>query len=189
MPEWTPPSREQRQAADVMTDAVLSAIKQNGGIHAETAIAAAARLAGTFLFRSFHLSDIHARPGDVVLSEMANDAGPALIQTLGVGLDAMNVNLDESWSMSETPDENQPQLDIISMQTILEPELREVARDFGLNDDQAAHACTLTAARIIQMTSSVLDVNIGFGIATMGLIEGSKTMPPPLSTNPETKPS
>jgi hypothetical protein len=62
----------------------------------------------------------------------------------------------------------------------VESRLRAIASNHGLTEEQAAHACALAAARLIQMCSSVLDPKIGFAIAAFGFVEGSKTMPVPL---------
>ena len=52
-PEGTRRTPAQRRAANEIVDAIVEALRSDRGVHAQTAIAAAARMGGTFLFRSF----------------------------------------------------------------------------------------------------------------------------------------
>jgi hypothetical protein len=58
----------------------IAAIKVPGGIHPATVIAASARMAGTYLFRSFELNLQGVKPGQVVLSAQAAQREGELIQ-------------------------------------------------------------------------------------------------------------
>jgi hypothetical protein len=179
-PTWIPPTEAQLQAAGETVDAIIASLQDTGGVHAETAVSAAARMAGTFLFRSFNFSQLDAEPGTAVLSEEANVQGPLLIQTLGAGLNVFGVALDSSEMKSGFPEENNPQLSVTATQELLEARLRAIASGHGLTGPQAAHACALAAAKLIEMTSGVLDPHVGFSLAAFGFVEGSKTMPAPL---------
>jgi hypothetical protein len=69
-------SQQQKAAAETFVRVVIDALKTDKGVHAETAVAAMARMAGTFLFRSFAFPPSDITPGQAVLSDMANDQGP-----------------------------------------------------------------------------------------------------------------
>ena len=62
---------------------------------AETVIAGLARIARSFLLRSFKLPLTGIQPGAVVLSEQANEQGVRLIQILDGVLVKVGVNLDQ----------------------------------------------------------------------------------------------
>jgi hypothetical protein len=79
------PTKEQQDAAQQFVGLAIEAFKGERGVHAETAIAGVARMAGTFLFRSFAFPLASAQLGQAVLSEAANEQGPKLIQALGNG--------------------------------------------------------------------------------------------------------
>lgn len=90
------PTKEQHQAAQQFVDQVIAALKNDRGVHAETTIAATARMAGTFLFRSFAFPLSSVAPGQAVFSDAANEQGPKLVQILGSVLAYLGVNLDQS---------------------------------------------------------------------------------------------
>ena len=56
-------SQQQIEAAEEFARTTIETLKTERGIHAETAIAGTARMAGTFLFRSFNFSLKDAKPG------------------------------------------------------------------------------------------------------------------------------
>lgn len=178
--QWTAPNQAQFTAADEVVDVIFATLRSRNGVHSETAIAAAARLAGTFLFRSFEFSDIDLEPGSVILSNEANNQGPLLIRTLGEELDALRVPLDPSELDKDVPKHNRPLLSVIETQKRLEHDFRDVASKYDLNDIEAAHACALAAARLIHMSVGILDPHIGYSLAVYGFIEGTKTIPYPL---------
>ena len=179
-PQWTPPTEAQLTAASEMVDLIVDALRSDRGVHAETAIGAAARMAGTCLFRSFGFELRNVKPGSPVLSDAANERGPLLLQTLGTALAAAKLQSSALTLPPDIADEHRPRLSLIETQTLLEPAVRRIAARHGLTPEQAAHACTLAAARLIRMCVEVLDPRIGFAVATQGFVEGTKTAPVPL---------
>ena len=78
-------TKEQTDAAGEFANATIAALKIGEGVHPPTIIAASARMAGTYLFRSFDLELPGLKPGQVVLSEAANEQSAQLIQiTAGI---------------------------------------------------------------------------------------------------------
>lgn len=180
--QWSPPTQAQIDASQVMANAVLAGLTNERGVHAETAVSCAARLAGTFMFRSFNFPIApNVKPGNVVLSTEANEHGPQLIQTLGAALARASITIDSSKASAPIPDEHQPHLSLAQTQAVMEPAMRSIAEKYGLSAQQAAHACAIATAAIIQKASGALDPTLAFGIAVYGFIEGSKTMPAPLA--------
>lgn len=180
-PQWVPPTQSQMRAADAYVDIIIREFRtEDKGVHSETAIAAAGRMAGTFLFRSFNLPLKDLEPGEYVLSHEANVHAPFLIQTLGTRLDALGVNLDQSRLGQGLPDPNLPQVSVTETQARIEKQFRDESAKHRLTAAQSAHACALAAARLIQMTGGVLDPHTGFSLAVFGFVEGSKTVPIPV---------
>jgi hypothetical protein len=175
--QWTPPTPSEVRAADETTELIVQAIATERGVHSETAISAAARLAGTFLFHSFLLPEIKTEPGTVVLSDAANDRGPLLVRTLAAGLSSFGFTPSSADLPENLLESHKPQIDIAAMRERLESRILAIACKHGLTDEQTAHACALAAARLIHMSAYVLDPHIGFSLALLGFVEGSKTMP------------
>ena len=176
-PRWTPPTEAQRRAADEIVDAIVAALRSDRGVHAETAIAAAARIGGAFLFRSFGFEPRGIEPGSPVFSDAANERGPLLVQTLGTELMAAGVGKAVLSAGAQIPDAHLPHLSVTETQTLIESPLRRIAERYRLSPEEAAHACALAAARLIAMCAQVLDAQTGFALAARAFVEGSKTMP------------
>ena len=165
------------KAASVFATITTATLKTERGVHAETAIAGTARMAGTFLFRSFNFPLKETTAGQVVLSEQANEEGPRLIQILGGVLEQMGVKLDKD-KLEEAPGpENQPLLDFLETQKRLEPQYAAIQASLGLSLQEAATAAAIATALLIKQTAQILDPHIAFGIAVYGFIEGTKTVP------------
>lgn len=174
-------SQQQIEAAEEFARTTIETLKTERGIHAETAIAGTARMAGTFLFRSFNFSLKDAKPGSPVLSDQANDQGPRLIQILAGFLERMGVKLDEQKLGNSPGPQNQPLLHFLETQKQLEPKYTAIVRRLGLSFQDSADSAALATALVIQQSSRALDPNIAFGIAVYGFVEGSKTVPEPIT--------
>jgi hypothetical protein len=169
--------QEQIEAAQEFANITLDALNTALGVHAETAVAGVARMAGTYLFRTFGFPMDDIQPGQVVLSDMANDQGPALIEILGGALTQIGVSLNEENLGGETSAENQPNQSFLETQVLLEPRFAVVQEQYGLTHHEAAEACVIATALLIEDCSQVLDPNVAFNIAINSFIEGTKTAP------------
>lgn len=170
-------TQPQIDAAREFANAVVSELKTDKGVHAETAVASVARMAGTFLFRSFGFQLADVQPGGAVLSEQANEAGPRLIQVLAGALAEIGVALDQQKLGAPGLEANQPKLGLLETQQRLEPRFSEVSARHGLSLVEAAEAGAVATAFMIHQCSGVLDPNAAFGVAVYGFIEGAKTQP------------
>jgi len=72
-------TKQQLESAQELATVAIAAIKTSKRIHPGTVIAATARMAGTYLFRSFRLYLPGVLPGQAVLSDKANAQYPILI--------------------------------------------------------------------------------------------------------------
>ena len=174
-------TKQQIEAAHEFVNITVDALNTERGVHAETAVAGVARMAGTYLLRSFGFPMDDIQPGQVVLSDKANEQGPALIGILGGALNQLGVSLDEENLGSETRAENQPHQSFLETQRLLEPRFIAILERYGLSQQEAAEACVLAAALLIEDCSNVLDPHVAFNIAIYGFIEGTKTAPDPVA--------
>src|SRR5215471_12316155 len=114
------------EAANELVAATVAALKNDRGVHAETAIAAVARMAGTFLFRSFGFQLRDLKPGEYVLSEQANEQGSRLVQVLAGVLARLGVQIEEAKLSAQPGPENQSQMAFLETQKLLEPKFNEI---------------------------------------------------------------
>jgi hypothetical protein len=175
------PSQIHVEAAREFAAATVDLLKTERGVHAETAVAAAARMAGTFLFRSFEFPASDIEPGQAVLSDRANEQGPMLVSILGAALSELGASLGREDPSDAALQEAQPNQSFLDTQRVLEPSFRAIADHHGLTQQDAAHAAALATAFLIQDCSTVLDPGVAFNIAVYGFIEGTKTAPDPVS--------
>ncbi len=63
----------------------------------------------------------------------------------------------------------------------IEPVFRTIRERFALSEKAAAYAAALATAFLIQHCAKIMDPSVGFGIATYGIVEGSKTAPDPVA--------
>lgn len=170
-------SQAQIQAATEFGTTAMQAFDQGGTFPAETVIGAVARMAGSFLFRSFGLPLTGIQPGSVVLSDQANQQGPRLIQILGGVLQAVGVQLDKT-RLSAAQGKAQGQTEsFLQTQEALEAKFVAIRDKHGLSDGEAADSAAAAAAVLIKNCSALLDPHLAFGLAVYGFIEGSKTAP------------
>ena len=173
-------TQTQIDAAERFANSAVELLGDERGVHAETVIAATARMAGTFLFRSFRFEIEGAKPGQAVLSEQANEHGPRLVNILSGVLQQMGIRLDQSRLDQPEDPENGPRQAFLETQKLLEPTFDSIREDSGLSQSEAADSAAIATAIIIQQCAEVLDPSIAFGIAVYGFIEGSKTCPAPV---------
>lgn len=180
------PNIEQKHfdAAGAMAEVFTTKLGANRAVHAPTAIAAGARMAGTMLFRSFGVDTSTMLPGSAVLSEQANEQGPELINILGNMLTHYGMPLDKA-KLETAGQGEEPELSVNAMQELLERDLTAIRERFGLDLVGGAHACALTTAWLVKECAPQIGAEAGFNIAVFGFIEGSKTVPIPLDAPPK----
>lgn len=167
----------QLKASRAISDYIVSALSTERGAHAETVVSAAARMGGTILFRTFGLPTANMPAGAPILSDIANERGPVLVEVMKAGLTGLGLEIDESVVESGPTADHAPLITIIETQQKLDEKIAEIAAAHGLYGEEAARACALAAALLISLTRSVLDPKISFGLAVYGFVEGTKTNP------------
>ena len=141
------------------------------------------------MFRSFGLPAANIAPGTPVLSEIANERGPLLVEVLKAGLTGLGVQIDEAQVQMEGSSAHQPQLTLLQTQQALESKLTQILSAHELAGETAARSCALATATLIYRTRSVLQLTVSFALATYGFVEGTKTMPANLAADDiKTKP-
>jgi hypothetical protein len=171
------PTLTQLEAAHEFVAATLKELQNEKGVHAETAVAAAARMAGTILLRSFGLPLAELEPGQALLSDKANEEGPRLLQLMLDALAAMGVEVDGGEIAKPIPPGHEPLVDLLETQRRLDPAFARIRERHGLSEKDTAESAAVAAAILIGKTAGVLAPGTAAAIAASGFVEGSKTVP------------
>lgn len=184
-------SQGQQRAAGAIVDLVASRIGSERAVHPETAVACAARLAGSLLLRSFGLKLDDFAPGSVLLSNEANERGPQLIGILGGVLQSLGVALDKTKLGGENSMRGQtPRFTLVESLDLLQDDAVRLAKECGLGLEEGAQAAALATAFIVRECAKDIGGEVGFNAAVYGFIEGCKTVPPslrPAAASPKNK--
>ena len=178
-------SNNQNNAVNEIVEMIVTVIG-NGSREIDTteAISSTARLAGSFLFRSFKFQVKDAKPGTVMLSEEANTKGPQLVNITHAVLNNMGVQIDNN-KMSN--DNQQPaESNFVDVITKVQGPAIEIMKKNDLNFEQMAQSAAIATAFIIQQSNNITPEQ-GFGTAVYHYIEGTKTLPPDIKTESNVK--
>ena len=177
-------SEAQHKTASEFVELIASKLGSERAVHPETAIAGAARLAGSLLYRSFGLNIHDVRPGDVCLSHEANEEGSRLVKVLAATLEHFEVSLkQEQLGGDPHPRGGAPKLSVLQSLTLMQEEAMRIAQGSGLELKEAACACAMATAFIVKECAKDIGAEVGFNIAAFGFVEGSKTVPPVLAAD------
>ncbi len=173
-------TRAQTTAAREFAVAAANAFQANGNMHPGTTVAAAARMAGTMLYRTFPFAAQPLPPGQVVLSEEANAAGPTLLALAAQYLSLAGIALEGFRADAEIPLAHRPRFAFLETQRRLEPEFTAIRERNGLGGVEGAHAAAVGTAIVIQVVAKAMPPAVGLAIAAVAFVEGTKTAPAPL---------
>jgi hypothetical protein len=175
-------SKQQTDAAQEFATATISALKLPNGVHPGTVVAATARMAGTYLFRSLGLKLPGVIPGQPVLSNEANEQWPLLTQIAEDCLAKMGIKMDNSQAGKLVDPNHKPMLEFSDTQKKLEPMYAPIKDRYDFSYQEAAYSVAAATALIIRHAKlhSTLDPSMAFNIAVYGFVEGAKTAPEPV---------
>jgi hypothetical protein len=172
-------TKNQNDAVNDIVEMVVNVIG-NGSREIDTteAISSTARLAGSFLFRSFGFKINDAKPGTVMISEEANMKGPQLVNITHAVLNNFGIQIDNNKISNGNQKHAESNfLDVI--RKVQSPAL-DIMKKRELSFEQMAQSAAIATAFIIQQSSNITPEE-GFGLAIYHYIEGSKTNPPDIN--------
>lgn len=166
----------QNNAVNEIIEMVVSVIG-NGSREIDTTeeISSTARLAGSFLFRSFDFKIEDAKPGTAMLSEDANVKGPQLVNITFAVLQNYGIQIDNSKMPNGNP--KQAESNFVEVIDKIQNPAFKIMKDNELSYEQMAQSAAIATGFIIQQSSNITPEE-GFGTAIYHFIEGSKTFPP-----------
>lgn len=169
-------SKSQNDAAGDLVEEIAKTIGENRAIHPATAISSCARISGSLLYRSFELSVSGAVPGNVVLSEEANQKGPTLINILAWMLSNFGIEIDKQ--KMQTIQKEDSKIGFIDTINLLQEAALRLMEKYNLDFEQMAISAAMATAFIIKECKDNLPIETGFQTAIYSFIEGTKTFPP-----------
>ncbi len=178
-PAWKPPTQPQLRAAEEFTELLCKALRTPRGIEYDKAILCSAQLAGTLLLRSLDLPFAGLKPGALALSDEADRRGPLLVATLGAALRVLRIEIDPRRVPAGRERAEALDISALDAQHTFERALAAIVARHALGLEEAAHACALASAQLIQMHATQLDAHVAFGLASYGFMQGAKTVPLP----------
>jgi hypothetical protein len=156
-------TKNQNEAVNDIVEMVVN-VTGNGSREIDTteAISSTARLAGSFMFRSFGFKITDAKPGTVMLSEEANIKGPQLVNITHAVLQNFGIQIDNDKMSRVNPKQAVSSFaDVISKIQI--PAL-EIMKKNDLSYEQMAQSAAIATAFIIQQSNNITPEE-GFGTA------------------------
>src|SRR5215831_1424201 len=145
----------QLKASAEFTQAVISRLATEQGVHAETAISAASRMAGTYVLRSCGLPLSDFAPGAPIFADAIDEEGQHVLRTVDDALAAMNVVLHPEKLDYDVPAANNPRMELAEVQSLLASSFRAIVDKYNLSENEGAHAAAVSTAVLIQRCSGV----------------------------------
>jgi hypothetical protein len=158
----------------------------SGKPHAGTALAVAARLAGTSLFRSLY-DQKDFTPGVAVLSEEVNQAWPPLMNMFAHYCKQNGLDILAKPMTTTFPEKDKSFLDTDQVLQEYQDQYHSVMKKHGLDYFNGAHAGMIVCSIIFEYHCKRvkdIDPHVAAGIVAMGIVEGAKTAPPLLDDKP-----
>src|SRR5262245_28689442 len=121
------PNPNQMKASAEFTQTIISLLATDRGIHAETAISAVSRMAGTFALRSCGLQLAQFAPGSPILGDVIDERGQKVLHTLDAALASLDVALDPQKLDYTLPEANTPHMNLAEVQALLDASFQAIA--------------------------------------------------------------
>jgi hypothetical protein len=154
----------------------------NGNPHPGTVFAIVSRLAGSHLFRAVH-GNKDFQPGTVILSEEINEAYPQLLNLFALFCKQNGVDVMSKPLVSNFPENDKPLMTMEQVYQEYQDQYHAIMEKHGLDHLEASRAGMVICSIIFTyhcIRSKDIDPYVATGIVAMGVVEGSKTAPPPL---------
>ncbi len=165
------------EGADFFKSLLRKVATTEQGIHVETVIASAARMAGTMLFRSFAPPGSNFEPGTTVLSDQANVSGPKLMNLMFITLRSLGDPAGEDLVDRDAVSTKASQLTLRQAQELLDPLFLAYCKAVPLSFEEAAFALAIATGILVHDCKPALEISKGTAIAIYGFVEGAKTAP------------
>lgn len=175
--------KQNKAINDIISLIVLKFGNEKNELKTLDAISTCARLAGSFMFRSFDFQIKDAKPGSIMLSENANVKGVELVNITYSVLQSYGVMIDNEKMNNDFSDATN--INFLDAINLVQNEALEIMNKNDMSYEMLAQSAAVATAYIIKQSPNITG-EIGFGTAVFYCIEGSKTFPPNFNSNDNT---
>ncbi len=179
-PGATSPSAQ--ASASQIVGLLVATLKNEKGVHAESAIAAAAVLTGEYVQQAANLDFAGIEPGSMILSDKVNELLFESDQQMTISdyffnaLFSQGIEVGKETWPENIPEENQVMFDPLQVAARLRGEMNKLLSDLP-DALERAYACAQATALLVAQARRVLDPNIGKALALEAMLKGAKTVP------------
>lgn len=185
-PSPSPTAAQTRdQIPERIAELIISTIKTDQGVHAETAIATSAVLTGEIVLIASGYDLNGLEPGTAVFSDMVNqllfeaEGHLTISDVFFNALFSQGIDVSkESWP-ENIPDEHQVMLDPLQIISRIRPQLTALFESTPMERLDRAYAAAQATALLVAHARRALDPNIGKALALEAMLRGAKTVPLP----------
>ncbi len=181
--DQVPPSTPELH--EIVVAVILGALKNDHGIHAETAIATAAALTGECVLRASGIELGQYEPGAIITSNTVNqilfeaDGQLTVSDFFMHALFSQGIDVrEESWPKS-IPDEHQVMMDPLEVIATIRPQIEKLFMQNRIERLERAYLGAQATAYLVSQTRRVIDPNIGKALALEAMLRGAKYVPVP----------
>jgi hypothetical protein len=172
-------ARQLAAAADELYQAICAALTDARGVHLETALAAAGYLTGAALLRDAGVNLDHLQPGSHVIVDAVNQAGPQLLDLLFNTIH--QAGFPNVPPADQVPLAHAPQRDCMSLIKTLQPTFLQIVHRHELPPAAHPYIAARAVGLILLAGKSHLDPRISKAIVAHAMVQGAKTVPPPIA--------
>jgi len=174
------------ETANSFINIIFKEIKDDRGVHLETAISAPAFLAGTLILRATGVDLSALEPGQPVFVTLSKGQTDDVVNTMGMEVlgfmqwlcPLMGLDPATGWDQP-VPADHQPLLPGIELAHRIEKPFLALMTISGIPGELYPYAAAFAGVRIISMGMQHLSQEIGKAVAVNSLVAGCKTVPYP----------
>lgn len=155
--------------------ATIEHIKDEQGVHAETAVAAISAVCAVAFLQAYCAEQANTSQGSAI--DKINQAVLSILAHFRRLLDDRGVEHSKVWS-AEIPARHAPKHDPFKLAQELKAHLLKHFNDLSLTDEQVAQAACLALANLICDCQEVLPASVSVLIVNSVIVHASKSVPP-----------
>ena len=174
--EPTTPEAAVERCALEFEQLIVDHLKDDRGVHIETAITAAGSVAGYLLLRETGIDLTALKPGSVVLVDQVNETGPRMVGFMAEVCVREGVDPAGGWT-EKISQAHQPLFPAIDLARDLHPGLARLADRYGVAVELRPRIAAAAAIKLVRMGSQALDTGLGKAIALWAMLSAAKTVP------------
>lgn len=166
---------------------IIATLHNDRGVHAETAISAAAVMTGEYVLRSSGYDYSGLEAGSIIISDIVNQLlfeadGQLTVSDVFINaLFSQGIDVSkESWPET-IPDEHQVVMDPLEVVARVRAQADQLFIEAQTEPLERAYICAQASALLVAQTRRVLDPNIGKTLALEAMLRGAKCVPLPTS--------